>query len=143
MDQHAANSGSTAVFGEPAYATVDTCENDRSIPDQGSPASSATSEPGVSELISKYPLLAVSAAGAVAFLAVMAMRKGSAAETGTQQQLARYTRLIEKAARREYRKTDLGNRIATLSRSLGGPEASQFIMQALEQLQRAVAAKKR
>ena len=134
MDHLAADSSPTAVFGEPAYDTVAT--------KQVSPSTSAASELAVSDLIAKYPLLAVTA-GAVAILAVVAMRKGTASGGTTQKQLARYARFMEKAARREYHRADVGNRIATVSRSLGEPVVRQFVTQALEDLQRVVAAKKR
>ena len=124
----------TPLFGEPAYNVP----NGR-VPDE--PTSSSTaSELSVSELITRYPLLAVTAAGAVALLAVLAVRKNSGSGGDHQKQLTRYARFMEQAARREYRRSDIGNRIATMASS---PEVSRFITQALEQLQAAVAAKKR
>ena len=126
----------TPLFGEPAYDTV---ANDGGVPEE-SPSSSGASELTVSELMTRYPLSAVTAAGAVALLAVMAVRKNSVSRGDPQKQLTRYARFMEKAARREYRRSDIGNQIATMASS---PEVSRFITQALEQLQAAVAAKKR
>ena len=139
MDHLSAHAVPTAVFGEPAYDTVvNPVANDGSSSVASTPASSGAGVSSVSELIARYPLLAVTAAGAVGLLAVMAIRKSSTSD-GPQKQLARYARFMEKAARREYRRTDIGNRIATMADS---PEVAQFIAQALEQLQGVVAKKR-
>ena len=59
-------------------------------------------------------------------------RKSSASGGDTQKRLGRYARIMEKAARREYLSSDIGNRIATMARS---PDVAQSLAQALEQLQ--------
>jgi ribosomal protein L12E/L44/L45/RPP1/RPP2 len=62
----------TAIFGEPAYDTVvNPVAKDGGISVDSTPASSVATELSVSELIARYPLLAVTAAGAVGLLAVM------------------------------------------------------------------------
>ena len=67
-----------AIFGE----TTRDASNERATPDQVLPTSSAASELGISDLIAKYPLLAVTAAGTVALLAVVAMQKGASGGAG-------------------------------------------------------------
>ncbi len=123
----------TPVFGEPA----DPVSNNGPTSDQASVSSSSTS--AVSDLIARHPLLVVTAAGAVALLAIMALRKNSASD-GPQKHLACYARFMEKAARREYRRSDISSRIAAMAPSA---DLSPLVAQALEHLQGMLASKKR